>query len=244
MDKKALIILIIAGVFITGAFFYTNKNKCKSTAQNNQVAKENILPSQEVGERMINYINKNLLEEGLTASLMDVSEQGCLYKFHLKIADQEYESYVTKDGNLLFTGGIDLETFANTSSTIGNFSVNKNEVCKDNEKPIIYFFGSKNCPHCAWEHPVVEKVIKKFEGYISFHNNMDLEQDKEIFRKFSTGGIPTLVLGCKYYRVGSGEQMGEGEESRVLTALICSLTKENPADVCNSVKDLINQIGQ
>jgi len=108
--------------------------------------------------------------------------------------------------------------------------------------PVIYFFGSKDCPHCTWEHPIVEKVAKDFEEYISFHNNMDSDADRDVFSKYSTGGIPTLVFGCKYYRVGSGEGLSEEGESKALTALICKLTENQPLSVCNLVQDLINQI--
>jgi len=71
---------------------------------------------------------------------------------------------------------------------------------------------------------------------------MDSQADMDVFRKYSTGGIPTLVLGCKYYRVGSGERAGEEMESKVLTALICKLTENKLVDICNEVQDLISQI--
>ncbi len=54
----------------------------------------------------------------------------------------------------------------------------------------------------------------------------------EVFQKYSTGGIPTLVLGCQYYRVGSGETAGEEQEIKDLTGLICKLTNNQPAEIC------------
>jgi thiol-disulfide isomerase/thioredoxin len=125
--------------------------------------------------------------------------------------------------------------------TVGSFLKTEDEVCYENGKPLIYFFGSKSCPHCAWEHPVLEKVIKDFEGQISFHNNMDSSNDSEVFSKYSNGGIPTLVFGCKYYRLGSGEQAGEEKETKDLTAMLCKLTGSK-AEVCKSVEDLIKEI--
>jgi len=68
---------------------------------------------------------------------------------------------------------------------------------------------------------------------------MDSDEDTDVFNKYSTGGIPTLVLGCKYYRVGAGVQSGEEQETKDLTALICKLTGSQPADVCEEVHDLI-----
>jgi len=247
--KKNLIpvAIVIAGLLVAGVI-YINQAKDKA-------GKEipGPLTSQQAAEKAINYINKNLLPEGMDASLESVAEENGIYKFRLKVGNQEYDSYVTKDGRLLFTEqGIDLdkeqnnpeETVKQRGSTIGNFSVSQDEVCKENEKPIVYFFGSNSCPHCLWEHPIFEKVANNFEGYISFHNNMDSDKDTEVLMKYSTGGIPTLVLGCKYYRVGSGEQAGGEEESNNLTALFCKLTGEKPGEICEPVKDLINQINE
>ncbi|GAI38261.1 unnamed protein product [marine sediment metagenome] len=62
---------------------------------------------------------------------------------------------------------------------------------------------------------------------------MDPSADMDVFSKYSPEGyVPALVLGCKYYRVGSGEIIGEEEENKVLTALICDLTENQPNDVC------------
>jgi len=129
-------------------------------------------------------------------------------------------------------------------TTIGNFIVSTDEICEEDEKTIIYFFGSTGCPACEWEHPIVANVTAKFEGFISFHDNIDSTADQEIFAKYSDGYIPTLVLGCKYYRVGSGTSLGEDQEAKVLTALICDLTDNNPVDICtdSEIEELINKI--
>ena len=120
--------------------------------------------------------------------------------------------------------------------TIGNFIVSGDEICTENGKPIIYLFGSTFCPHCTWEHPIIEDVTSKFGGHVSFHDNINNPTaDKEIFSKYSPGHIPTIVLGCKYYRVGSGESIGKDQEVKDLTALICNLTNNKPADICPTV---------
>jgi len=111
-------------------------------------------------------------------------------------------------------------------------------------KPIIYLFGSDGCGYCKWEHPVIANVTAKFEGFISFHDNIDSTADGDIFAKYSDGHIPTWVLGCKYYRVGAGANMGEEQETKVLTALTYDLTGNKPVDVCTALKieELINNI--
>jgi len=96
-----------------------------------------------------------------------------------------------------------------------------------------------------WEHPVIEAVMEQFADYIVFHNNMDVGEDRDILYEYnSAGSIPTVVLGCKYARIGSGERAGEEVETNNLTALTCDLTGGMPADVCGEVQDLIEQINQ
>ena len=134
--------------------------------------------------------------------------------------------------------------------TVGTFSITKDEVCQEDGKPSIYYFGGSFCVHCKWEYPVVQKVIKNFQGQVVFHDNMDkldkLEaKDQEILNKYQQihgGGVPFLVFGCKYVRVGSGETAGEAEEEKALSAILCKLTNNQPEKVCASVKSLVEQI--
>lgn len=236
--------IVIAGLIIAGAIIYINQQKESECPK--------VFSSQQIEEKVIKYINENILQGQATAVLKEIVKESGLYKVLIQVGDQEFPSYVSLDGKILFPDFIDMEETPAAQPeaqeekiyTIGNFSVTKDEICKENEKPIIYFFGSKSCPHCTWEHPIMEEVAKNFEKYISFHNNMDSNADLDVFGKYSTGGIPTLVLGCKYYRVGSGERVGEEQESKNLTALICKLTENQPVEICNSVQDLIDQIKQ
>jgi len=132
-------------------------------------------------------------------------------------------------------------------TTIGNFTITKDEVITENGKPVIYYFGMNTCPHCQWEHPIIKRVAAKFGDAIVFHDDMDkIENDKEIWNKYSSynpsGAVPFLVFGGKYVRLGSGESQGEKEEEKNLTAIICKLTDGKPASVCIQVKDLVGNI--
>lgn len=100
--KKNLIPLAIigAGILIAGALYFT---------QGKEALESETLSSQEIAERAIEYINANILAEGNTASLIDIVEEGDVYKIQLKIGDQEYDSYASKDGKLLFPEGYSLE---------------------------------------------------------------------------------------------------------------------------------------
>lgn len=235
IKKNLPLIIVVLVIIIAGVYFYFNpiKTTPASTAQSNP---------QEIADKAITYINDNILGVKNGASLVSVIEVGEILEMKFTINQKEYTSYVTKDGKFLFPEGYDLSE-KKPENTLGNFSVSTDQVCQENNKPIVYFFGSTGCPHCKWEHPIVEKVVQAFGNQISFHNNMDATStDMDVFSKYSTGGIPTIILGCKYYRVGSGENAGEETETKDLTALICKLTNNQPSSVCSQVQDLISQI--
>lgn len=217
------------------------------------------LSGQDAAQKAIGYVNAKVLTGADKASVDGkvVSESG-LYKFNVKVGSDSFPTYVSKDGKLLFPQVMEIEPVdnssssdqtgdqnpaANNGSTLGNFLVSSDEPCYEEGKPVVYFFGSQTCPHCQWEHPIVQKIAKQFEGIISFHDNFDNDKDRDIFSKYSNEGyIPAVVIGCRYYRVGSGENEGEEKEGQNLTALLCKITNNQPGEICSGVKDLVDSI--
>jgi len=204
--------------------------------------------SEKSANKAISYINKYLLSEGTTATLSSIDNEKIvnLRKITLDVSGNKFASYVSIDGKYLFATeafDLDKDPTADTSSTgtvedtgteiDGGFSEAANtDVCTENEKPIIYFFGSASCTHCKWEEPILKSVVEEFGDTISYHENIDSQTDIDVFNKYSTGSVPTLVIGCKYYRIGSGEASGEDAEKISLRKIICSVTGNQPASVC------------
>jgi len=238
MNKTIPIVIIIVGVLITGVIIYTNYVKYPECAKcpEGVSTEDSILSVQEAGDKIVGFIKDNILQGQADISLIETLEESGLYKVKFKVGEEEAEWWITENGNFIFPQAVNLAEFKppveETDQTIGNFSVSSDEICMEDDKPIIYFFGSEGCPHCIWEHPIIEETAGKFNDYVSFHNNMNSDTDMDVFQKYSTGGVPTLVLGCKYYRVGSGEGAGEEKETENLTSLICELTNNQPAEVC------------
>ncbi len=231
--KPILLVILIVTILGSAAPFLFQKTRS--------------LSPQKAGEKAVAYIKETMQ---LDASLVDAVEESGIYKITLKIQDQEFPSYVSKDGRFLFPNAIDLEMEPEVAGeqtgetpeypkTVGDFLVLDKEECFENEKPLVYFFGNSDCPHCKWEEPVMRKVTDKFGDLIAFHNNMDTQEDGEVFDEYSAingGGVPFLILGCKYARVGSGEQAGEDEEIKALTTIICQLTDGAPKEICDEVE--------
>jgi thiol-disulfide isomerase/thioredoxin len=105
-------------------------------------------------------------------------------------------------------------------------------------KPAVYFFGTTWCPHCGWERPIFGNVTGMFGNSIDVKKlEIDIVQpatEMEIFSHYSPEGkIPVIIIGGKYFRVGSGESIGEEAETQVLTALICKVAG-SPIDACKT----------
>ena len=228
--------IVIAGIIIAGAVIYIDYSKCPDcslgqTGQGNQA-----VSSDQAAQKLLDFVNNIILGGQKKASLLKVLDEDGFYKVSFSVEDQEVEWQISRDGRFVFPQVIDLtktvEPAQETGKEIGNFSVSSDEICRDGDKPIIYFFGSDGCPHCSWEHPIIEEVALSFGDVVIFHNNVNAGADEDVFNKYSSGGVPTIVLGCKYYRVGSGESLGREKEAEVLTTLICKLTNNKPSELC------------
>ncbi len=224
-----------------------------------------ILTAEEAANKAIDWLSSFYNGQGVdvTITLVNANEtENGIYQFTVELSSSQGEGeqtyYVSKDGKLFIPQVIETEelvpeapeqptpeTPEEAEVTVGGFSVSEDPVCEDNGKPIIYMFGSSGCPHCTWLHPVFDNIKQNFGDLISVHDNMDeSEADREVYNKYGTGYIPMTVIGCKYYRTGTNNERTDDiklEEDEI-TALICTLTDNQPTDVCNEVKNLIEQV--
>jgi len=117
-------ILVIASVAYTNGFFENNQNQ-------NENENENVLSTNEISEKAINFINENVLQGQTTASLIEIVEESGLYKVKIKIGEEEFDSYISKDGKLLFPQVINMEEQKTTKS----------------DRPDVKLFVMSYCPY-------------------------------------------------------------------------------------------------
>ena len=128
---------------------------------------------------------------------------------------------------------------------ITTFQDSGDEICKNADgKPIIRVFSTTTCPHCQWIKETLDGVLREYQdaGMIEAHHyEVDIKDDLltdeketkialeelEVFKKYSTGGVPTFVFGCKYTRIGNGHEkkddglsLEEAEFRAVIDSLI------------------------
>lgn len=99
LNKNTVLIGVAAvGIIIVGGLVYANSNPGFSLSNLNLgfgTSKD------QIAQKTVDYINNNNLSDS-PVSLLEVSEESGMIKIKIKIGDNEFESYVTKDGKLLF----------------------------------------------------------------------------------------------------------------------------------------------
>jgi len=117
---------------------------------------------------------------------------------------------------------INIPTTLAENEEIKTFEETGDEICEEDNKPVIRLFSTTWCPHCQWIKDAFDKVAKEYSDkgeIIAYHWELDIgdniltaEQEKEvpetenaIYQKYNpSGSIPTFVFGCKYSRIGNG----------------------------------------
>jgi hypothetical protein len=135
--KKNLIIIaiIIAGVCIGGAIVYVNQRSKGG----------GVLSPKQAANKVLDYINKNILKGQAQTSLIEVKEESGLYKMRAKIGDEEIDLYVSQDGKLLFPQFINLEVKVAARDETTTQPVLPEEISQ-RDVPDVKLFVMSYCP--------------------------------------------------------------------------------------------------
>ena len=97
MKKTVVIVVLILLLEALGYIVFTNLNS-------------NVITPEEAKVKAGEFINENLLQPGVTASVGEVSEEAGLYKIPLSLPNgTSINSYISKDGKFFFPEGVNIE---------------------------------------------------------------------------------------------------------------------------------------
>lgn len=119
-----LVILLLISIFTSGFQFAGSLSKSKAS------------------EKALDFINTYVLTPGMTAELEEISDEGGVYKLNLDIAGEKYQSYMTKDGRLLFPTGL-LMVLPEDDEVTGAVSC---DLVEKTGKPEVELFVMSQCP--------------------------------------------------------------------------------------------------
>ncbi len=148
MNKNTVLISIaVVGIIITGGLIYTSSNSGFSIPNIFGMSKN------QVAKNVIDYINNNQLS-ATPASLVNVSEESGLIKVRIKIDANEFDSYATKDGKLLFPQAFDMskkESNSSDQNTANQPSAKDNAKAaasvEKTDKPMLDAYVVSRCPY-------------------------------------------------------------------------------------------------
>ncbi len=177
-------IVMAVSLAIMGVFVILNQGKIEKVETS----------SEDLAQKAIDYINKNMLSEGLIASLVSVVEESGLYKIHIKIGQEEYDSYVSKDGKLLFPSGfIKLEEKPQDSEESAPETQNNNldnasleTLAKCLTEKGVKFYGTSGCSYCKKQ----KEMFGEAAQYLPYIECAD-EETRHICEEAEIGPVPT-----------------------------------------------------
>lgn len=180
MDKKIVFVLIfIIGIAAGFGGFYLFQNKTG-------------LSPEKAGQAAIEFINKALAKESanITASLVSVTEESGLYKIHLKIENNEYDSFISKDGKYLFSTAFNLEE-ENTKEAADQ-EINLEILAQCLTDKGAKFYGASWCGHCQSQ----KKMFGEFAGLLPYVecSTSDGGGQLDICKDNNISGYPTWVF--------------------------------------------------
>lgn len=133
-------------------------------------------------QKAIDYVNENMLAEGIAASYKDVKSENGLYAFKLTVQDQDYAAYVTKDGALMFAEGIPQAIILDKELEEEKAAA---EMAKS-DKPDVKLFVMSYCPYGLQAQkmylPVYDLLKDKTEMGIYFvdyamHGKIEIDEN-------------------------------------------------------------------
>jgi len=114
-------------------------------------------------------IKKVLNSPDTKFEITSVKETNGVYEFQLKLQDQTYTSYITKDGKILFTSGVKLEDSAKTAATPTTPPQKKLTAAdlKKADKATLTAFVVANCPYGLQTQRLFKKVFEELPDLVT-----------------------------------------------------------------------------
>lgn len=192
LKNPCSIIAVVAVLLAVGTFYYFNYYQSIS--------------AEKAGEITIDFVNKSIEDEGVTASLVKVVDEGPVYGILMDISGREYHSYLTKNGNFLFPSGFNLkdgdegtqEESSGIAEEVFEGDLAAFAQCLTNSGFTLY--GSKYCPHCQDQKDIFREALE----YIDYVECVDEnDQWSEQCQNNGIESVPTWIYADGQRVVGS-----------------------------------------
>lgn len=166
----------VAGIFFIIGFFVSPLVTPSFTGMT--VVEDVSADKAEVAATTVDYVNRNMLPDGLTATLVSIRFESGLYVIDLSVdspqGSQDFVSYVSSDGKLLFIQGIDMteevpeappaqpQPAPDEPSRV-SVSADDDPSWGPADAPVtIVEFSDFQCPYCARVAPTIKQIKETY----------------------------------------------------------------------------------
>lgn len=173
------------------------------------------------------------------ASVDNITDEGSLYKLGLTVSGRQYESYVTKDGKLLFPQGIDMSVPVPAAT---DTAAPAPTVVPKNDKPVVELFVMAYCPYGTQAEkgmlPAALTLGNKIDFKIRFVNYA-MHGEKEVKENLNQycieTGQPDKYL--KYLACFLNDSAGQGSDAAVTSCIASTGIDTAKLDACKTATD-------
>ncbi len=117
-----------------------------------------IISPSNCSQKVIQYINQNLVQSGSAASLVGIGESRGLYTMEIQYQSQNRTIYTTTDCNLLFTNYFDM-TKPSEGTTASTHSANQQQAVNRSVRPVVDLYVMAFCPYGTQAETVIRPVF-------------------------------------------------------------------------------------
>lgn len=193
----------------------------------------NALSSQEAADKAIKFITERVLGGQATTSLMSITEENGLYKFHFQIQNQEYDSYISKDGKLLlYPGGQGWVNIEEAEKEANDQQSTSTEAVKS-DKPDVKVFVMSYCPYGLQAQkmmlPVYDLLKDKADigvYFVSYAMHEKKELDENLTQYCIEKDQKTKYSAYLSCFVKAGDSTGCLKEAKIDTSALATCVSE------------------
>lgn len=145
-------------------------------------SKTNDLSKSKVSESTLDFVNKYVLQGQATATVESINElegEDCLYNITLNIQDQTFESFVTKDGAILFPQAINMKALLETPPQAQQQQ--PTEIPKT-DNPEVMLFTMAYCPYGNQAEEGIGPVVE------AMGSDVEIQPHFVIYSNYQGGG--------------------------------------------------------
>ena len=215
--NNILIGVAVVGIIITGVVIYTGSNPGFSFPGLANIFGQS---DNQIAKNAVDYINKNGLSQTPATLSGNATEASGLVKFKIKIGANEFDSWVTKDGKLLFPSAIAMETKASASSQTTKASTAAD--LQKTDKPMLEAYVVSNCPYGLQMQRAIADAVKNVPSLAQY------------LKVRYMGSISNGQVSSMHDSDASGKAVANGPEAKENLRQIC-IREEQPTKYWNYV---------